>query len=73
MDLSLTALDWFVVSFVMLGSLSYGIYMAYRKKAGKNSSNFFLGGRSIKWPVIGASLFATNQVNILRRLRAILG
>lgn len=60
MNLSLTALDWFVVSFVMIGSLSYGIYMSYRKKAGKDSSNFFLGGRSIKWPIIGASLFATN-------------
>ncbi len=34
--------------------------MAYRKKAGQNSSNFFLGGRSIKWPIIGASIFATN-------------
>jgi solute:Na+ symporter, SSS family len=34
--------------------------MAYRRSAGKNSSNFFLGGRKIKWPVIGASLFATN-------------
>ncbi|MDX1284063.1 MAG: sodium/solute symporter, partial [Draconibacterium sp.] len=31
-----------------------------RKKAGENSSNFFLGGRNIKWPVIGASIFATN-------------
>src|SRR5665811_1942990 len=34
--------------------------MAYLKKAGKDSVSFFLGGRSIKWPVIGASLFATN-------------
>jgi solute:Na+ symporter, SSS family len=60
MKLILSGLDWFVLLFVMTGSLSYGMYMAYRKKAGKNSSNFFLGGRSIKWPIIGASLFATN-------------
>lgn len=60
MNLSLTSLDWIVLSFVMIGSLSFGMYMAYLKKAGKNSSNFFLGGRSIKWPIIGASLFATN-------------
>ena len=60
MILSLTILDWMILLIVMTGSLSYGIYMAYRKKAGRNSSNFFLGGRSIKWPVIGASLFATN-------------
>jgi len=59
MKLSLTFLDWSVLFFVMAGSLGYGMYMAYRKKSGENSSNFFLGGRSIKWP-IGASLFATN-------------
>jgi len=60
MKLSLTFLDWSVLFFVMAGSLGYGMYMAYRKKSGENSSNFFLGGRSIKWPIIGASLFATN-------------
>ena len=60
MNLILTAFDWIVVSIVMIGSLSYGMYMAFQKKAGKNSSNFFLGGRSIKWPIVGASLFATN-------------
>ncbi|HOB84346.1 MAG TPA: sodium/solute symporter [Bacteroidales bacterium] len=60
MNLSLTFTDWIILAIVMVGSLSYGMYMAYRKKAGRNSSNFFLGGRSIKWPVIGASLFATN-------------
>jgi SSS family solute:Na+ symporter len=60
MDLSLTFLDWMVLTVVMGGSLAFGLYMAYRKKAGQNSSNFFLGGRSIKWAVVGASLFATN-------------
>lgn len=60
MNLSLTSLDWIVLTVVMTVSLSFGLYMAYRKKAGQNSSNFFLGGRNIKWPVIGASLFATN-------------
>jgi SSS family solute:Na+ symporter len=60
MNLSLSALDWIVLLTMILGSLSFGLYMAYRKKAGQNSSNFFLGGRTIKWPIIGASLFATN-------------
>ncbi|WP_423127071.1 SLC5 family protein [Gaoshiqia sp. Z1-71] len=60
MDLTLTMADWIVLSIVMGGSLSFGLYMAYLKKAGQSSSNFFLGGRSIKWPVVGASLFATN-------------
>ncbi|MDB4584317.1 sodium/solute symporter [Draconibacterium sp.] len=60
MNLSLSSLDWIVLTIVMVGSLSFGLYMAYAKKAGKDSTSFFLGGRSIKWPVIGASLFATN-------------
>ncbi len=60
MKLTLTSLDWIILTLVMTGSLSFGLYMAYLKKAGKDSSSFFLGGRSIKWPVIGASLFATN-------------
>ncbi len=60
MDLTLTSLDWIVLTIVMGGSLSFGLYMAYIKKASQNSTNFFLGGRRIMWPVIGASLFATN-------------
>jgi SSS family solute:Na+ symporter len=60
MELNLSFLDWLVLLIVMGGSLAYGLIMAYRRKAGINSSNFFLGGRSITWPVIGASIFATN-------------
>lgn len=60
MSLSLTTVDWIILTIVMGGSLSFGLYMAQIKKAGLNSTNFFLGGRAIKWPVIGASLFATN-------------
>ena len=60
MNLSLEFIDWLVLGVVLAASLGFGMYMAYRKKSGSSSSNFFLGGRSIKWPVIGASLFATN-------------
>ncbi|MEI6680312.1 MAG: sodium/solute symporter [Mariniphaga sp.] len=60
MTLNLTYLDWIVLTIVVSGSLSFGLYMAYRKKSGQNSSNFFLGGRSISWPIVGASVFATN-------------
>src|SRR5690554_4425146 len=60
MNITLTFLDWSVGLVVILGSLGVGLYMAYQKSAGKNSTNFFLGGRNIKWPIIGASLFATN-------------
>jgi SSS family solute:Na+ symporter len=60
LEISLSSLDWLVGLFVLVGSLAAGLYMAYRAKAGQNSSNFFLGGRRILWPVVGASIFATN-------------
>jgi len=60
LGISLNALDWVVGLLVLVGSLAAGLYMAYRAKSGQNSTNFFLGGRKILWPVIGASLFATN-------------
>ena len=60
MSLSLSFPDWTVFSIVLGLSLLYGLYMAYKKKASQSSSNFFLGGRNITWPIIGASLFATN-------------
>ncbi len=60
MTLSLSLLDWIVLLFVICGSLGYGMYMSYRKNSSRDSSGFFLGGRSITWPIIGASLFATN-------------
>ena len=60
MELNLTSIDWFIAVIVIIGSLSFGLYMAYLRKAGETSESFFLGGRSIKWPIIGASIFATN-------------
>ena len=60
MNLSLTISDWLVLVLVMGISLLFGLYMSYRKKSSQSSSNFFLGGRNITWPVVGASLFATN-------------
>ena len=60
MNLSLSILDWIICFIVVVGCLGFGLYMAHIKNSGGNSANFFLGGRSIKWPVVGASLFATN-------------
>ena len=60
MSISLSGLDWVVGIVLLIGSLFLGLYFAYRAKAGESSSNFFLGGRRITWPIVGASLFATN-------------
>jgi len=60
MSLSLSFPDWIVLFIVVGMSLSFGLYMSYRKKSSHSSSNFFLGGRNITWAIVGASLFATN-------------
>ena len=60
MSLSLSFPDWMVLFTVLGISLMFGLYMSYRKKSSHSSSNFFLGGRSITWAIVGASLLATN-------------
>lgn len=60
MELTLTGLDWFVGISVLTGSVVVGLYLAFRAHTAENSANFFLAGRKMLWPVIGASYFATN-------------
>lgn len=60
MEITLNSIDWIIGVLVLFGSLFVGLYIARKNNVGQNSSNFFLGGRKITWPIIGASLFATN-------------
>ena len=60
MELTLTRLDWIVGCSVLVGSVVVGLYLAFRAHTAENSANFFLAGRKMLWPVIGASFFATN-------------
>ena len=60
MNLSLTPLDWIVCLTMLGGSVTLGLFVASRIQAGASSTNFFLAGRQLTWPVIGASLYATN-------------
>ena len=60
MDLHLTPLDWTVTILSLVGSIALGTYLALRMRSGENSANFFLAGRKMTWPIIGASFFATN-------------
>ena len=57
---SLTALDWFVGSSAVLGSIWFGWYMSRKAQAGTDSSHFFLAGRNLPWWIVGLSLYATN-------------
>ena len=60
MNLSLTLLDWVVCVAVVSATVLLGLHLAVRRHAGESSANFFLAGRRLTWPIVGASLFATN-------------
>jgi solute:Na+ symporter, SSS family len=58
--MSLTPLDIVVCCIAVVASIATGLTIAIRKQAGESSSQFFLAGRRLGWPLVGASLFATN-------------
>ena len=60
MSLSLTLADSLVCVLVIFASVGFGLYLALQKGVSENSASFFLAGRSLTWPIVGASLFATN-------------
>ena len=60
MSLNLTPLDWLICLAALLSSIGYGLFLSLRRHASENSAGFFLAGRSLTWPVVGASLYATN-------------
>ena len=55
--MTLTPLDWALVVAYFVFSFSIAIY--YTKRAGKNTSEFFLSGRNMPWWLAGTSLVAT--------------
>ncbi len=60
MSFSLQWIDWCVCLTVLAFSIFLGLYLAVRKKTSIDSAHFFLADRSLSWPLVGASLFATN-------------
>jgi SSS family solute:Na+ symporter len=51
-------LDNVIIMAYLLGIMLIGILAGYRKNT--SSEQFFLGGRSLKWPIIGTGLFCAN-------------
>jgi len=50
------AIDWFVVIAYMMGVLGMGLWLS---RGQKDRRDYFLGGREIKWWVVGLSIVAT--------------
>lgn len=60
MSFSLGVVDWYICLIVLSFSIFLGLYLSIRKKSSADSARFFLADRSLSWPLVGASLFATN-------------
>jgi len=50
--------DLIIIVAYLIGIMFIGIWVGYRKRT--SSTQFFLAGRSLKWPMIGAALFTAN-------------
>ena len=50
--------DLAIIITYLIGIMVVGIWAGYRKKA--STTQFFLAGKSLKWPMIGAALFTAN-------------
>lgn len=57
---SLGALDLAVLVSYLIGIVVLGIWAGLRRRGAEEDAGFFLAGRSLRWPVIGLALFATN-------------
>jgi SSS family solute:Na+ symporter len=55
--LKLTYVDWSIIGAYFLFNLLIGFY--YKKKAGSNTTEFFLSGRNVPWWLAGTSMVAT--------------
>ncbi len=55
--MELTGLDWLVI--VAYLALAFAIGLGFRKRAGKNLTEYFLSGRSLPWWIAGTSMVAT--------------
>lgn len=55
--MSLTVLDWSIIAFYFVISISIGLYMS--KRASRGTEDFFLSGRKLPWFIAGTSMVAT--------------
>jgi solute:Na+ symporter, SSS family len=55
--MKLTWIDWSIIAVYFALSLAVGLY--FTRRAGKDTEQYFLGGRSIPWWLAGVSIVAT--------------
>ncbi len=57
--MNIDILDLSIIIAYLVGVLALGIWSS-RRGLDASSSEYFLAGRSLRWPMVGAALFATN-------------
>ena len=60
MEFSLSTADWVVGVGALVANLLLGLWLALRARQSGSSAEFFLAGRRLTWPIVRASLLATN-------------
>src|SRR5512143_731005 len=53
----LQLVDWIIVAFIL--AICFGPALFFRKRSGKNTSEFFASGRAVPWWLAGLSMVAT--------------
>ena len=59
MSLQISWPDVTIILVYLVGIVGLGCWAGTRRKSHEGDS-YFLGGRTITWPIIGAALFASN-------------
>jgi len=60
MDFSVGTIDIIVIITYLAGIIFLGLYTVRKKITKQSTEDYFLASRSLKWPIIGAALFAAN-------------
>jgi len=60
--MNVSPIDTTIVVIYLIGIIAFGIWAGFKKNT--SSEDFFLGGRSLRWPIIGAGLFCANISSI---------
>ena len=55
--MELNLLDWAIIFGYL--AIAIGIGLAFRKRAGRSMTDYFLSGRSLPWWIAGTSMVAT--------------
>ena len=60
MDFNIGLLDIIIIVTYLVGIVLLGVFAIRKKMSEQTSDDYFLASHSLKWPVIGAALFAAN-------------